>query len=487
MLDFIKSQLIHKTEFDNRDDKKEFEEVRLLYNIQRSKRAGVGLLALNLALILVDLFVYEPMRAEVPAYVLLYYSHLAVLLFIVLWFGLFKISSRYDNIIRRNIYSMLIYIALCWCIFMALNNMSISGQISAYIICVLAVASYFYMDRKESLITIGLSLAVFAIGLSFFTKSTEAFYGYLINSSIVAFISIIVSNLNYNNFAKDFLYKKSILKSKNELEATNKKLQEYEGQRTEFVANISHELRTPLNVIYSAEQLLDIVIKQDDSREKADKYLKMIKQNSYRLLRLINNLIDITKIENTKFEVKLVNADIVKVIEDITMSVIEYVESKGINLTFDTEVEEKVIACDPDKIERIILNLLSNAVKFTEKDGDIFVSISAGGGNVYISVKDTGEGIPEGIKDSVFDRFVQVDGASGKKSQGSGIGLALVKNMVEMHGGSITVNSRLGEGSEFLISLPDKVLEGIQNQVQNMEVKNDYIQKIHIEFADIYE
>lgn len=487
LLHFVKSLLINKPEFNNRIDKEEFESFRLSSNLHRSINIGITLFILDILLILIDIFVYKSMRSSIPAYLYLYYSHIVLMALILLLFALLKIFKSSDRIVARNLHKILAWIVLYWCIFMALNSIAINGQISAYIICVLAIASFFYLDLKETLITIVLSFLIFVVGLGYLTGINKVFYGCLVNSGIVVLLSVIVSNLNYSNFAKDYINKSNILKSKNELESNNKRLKEFEKQRTEFVANISHELRTPLNVIYSAEQLLDMVIQQQGNKERVDKYLKMIRQNSYRLLRLVNNLIDITKIETENLDVKLRNADIVKIVEDVTMSVVEYVESKGIGLIFDTEVEEKVIACDPDKIERIILNLLSNAVKFTENGGTIFVNINVTEDWVEVAVKDTGVGIEENLKESIFNRFVQIDDCQGRMLQGSGIGLTLVKSLVEMHGGSITVNSKVGEGSEFIIKLPDKAAEIQLSTPTVAKSKSDYVQMINIEFSDIYD
>lgn len=179
---------------------------------------------------------------------------------------------------------------------------------------------------------------------------------------------------------------------------------EYNKLITEFLSNISHELKTPLNVIFTAVQLLGFYEKDVDY-EKQDKYLKLIKQNCYRLMKLINNLLDTTKLDSGYLKLNLVNYNIVSLIEEITLSVTSYAESKGINIIFDTDVEEKIIAVDTDKIERIILNLLSNSIKFTNPGGHIFVKIKDCGENVYIHVKDTGVGIPSDKLESIFERF----------------------------------------------------------------------------------
>lgn len=172
---------------------------------------------------------------------------------------------------------------------------------------------------------------------------------------------------------------------------------EHDRSKTEFFSTISHELKTPLNIILSTIQLMDKQFCQHEMcihRNKLQKYLSMSKQNSYRLLRLINNLIDITRLDAGFMKMDRKNYNIISVIEDITLSVASYIESKGIHLLFDTDIEEKILACDADKIERIILNLLSNAVKFTEANGLIQVNIHDKGENILISVKDTGIGIP---------------------------------------------------------------------------------------------
>jgi len=265
---------------------------------------------------------------------------------------------------------------------------------------------------------------------------------------------------------------------------------EYDKLRTDFFANISHELRTPLNVIFSAEQMLDLLLSKEpikNSNFKMSKYIKTIKQNCYRLIRLISNLIDITKMDAGYFEVNLQNEDIVKIIEDITLSVAEYIENKNINLIFDTEFEEKIIACDLEKMERIMLNLLSNAVKFTPENGDIFVNIYKSEGDVCISVKDTGIGIPEPLQDAIFDRFVQADKSTSRNREGSGIGLSLVKSLVSMQGGRISLSSKYGKGSEFILQLPIKTIDIEEKyDINNNCINNEFVEKINIEFSDIY-
>lgn len=264
----------------------------------------------------------------------------------------------------------------------------------------------------------------------------------------------------------------------------------YEELRTEFFANISHELRTPLNVIFGGQQMLELFIKNNmpmKDGDKIEKYMATMKQNCYRLVRLINNLIDITKIDAGYFQVSLKNRNIVDIVEVITLSVAEYIENNGVNLIFDTDVEEKFIACDPDKIERIMLNLLSNALKFTEYGGNIWVNMYDKGDKILISVKDDGIGIPEEKQKSIFDRFIQVDKSLSRNREGSGIGLSIVKSLVKMHGGNIDIISKWGKGSEFIIKLPNRrVQENKKRSSSNSYLESNKIERIKIEFSDIY-
>ena len=185
------------------------------------------------------------------------------------------------------------------------------------------------------------------------------------------------------------------------------------------------------------------------------------------------------------FSVNLSNVNIVDVTENIVQSISEYINGKDISIIFDTNTEEKIIACDPEKIERIILNLISNAIKFTNKDGCIFVNLIDKGDTVEIDVKDTGIGIKEKYLNNIFGKFEQVDKSLSRNAEGSGIGLSLVKSIVEMHDGKISVESKVGEGSIFKIELPVKTIEKTE-VIEQSKSTNNKIEMINIEFSDIY-
>lgn len=278
------------------------------------------------------------------------------------------------------------------------------------------------------------------------------------------------------------------------VDITNKKLLDetilLEGLKNEFFSNLSHELRTPLNVILSALQLLDTFENSSDlfdKEKKVKKYSNIMKQNCYRQLRLVNNILDITKLDAGYFELTQQNCNIVSIVESVTLSVAEYIKSKSIELIFDTDTEDCIMSCDSEKIERVILNLLANSIKFTKPGGNISVNMYDKGENIIISIKDTGIGIPKKKLDIIFDRFRQVDRSLTRKQEGSGIGLSIVKSLVELHGGTISVLSEYGKGAEFIIVFPILVLSEANDTCKTFEDESqERIERIHIEFSDIY-
>ena len=266
------------------------------------------------------------------------------------------------------------------------------------------------------------------------------------------------------------------------------KMKDHEKVKSEFFANISHELRTPLNIFYSTVQLLDIKLNnnEEEFRKSYNKYRSSLRLNCQRMLRLINNIVDITKIDVGYTKPNIVNCDIVKLVEAITMSVIIYARQKGINIIFDTDVEELIIKCDPEMIERAVLNLLSNSIKFTKPNGNIFVSIYVNKEWVQIIFEDDGVGIPIHMQDLVFERFVQADKSLNRMNEGSGIGLSIVKSIIELNEGEIYLESDGENGTEFEILLPNKKLLGDDLIDKEIEYTID-MQKIELELSDIYE
>lgn len=255
--------------------------------------------------------------------------------------------------------------------------------------------------------------------------------------------------------------------------------------KLDFFVNISHELRTPVNLISSTIQLIKLNLKNLSKEDEniISKYIDIMESNSMRLIRLINNLIDSTKIDAGFVKFTPINADIIKFIEDVCDSVVDYVDFNKMNLIFDTDREEEIVLFDPDIIERILLNLLSNAVKFNKVDGTIYVNLYTKDDEIRITVRDEGIGIPKEKLSSIFKRFEQLKTKNKIEKQGSGIGLYLVKSLVTLHGGNIKVESKVNEGSKFIITIPKKVLENGEELV--IDEKEKANRKASIEFSDI--
>ncbi|CEN77967.1 sensor histidine kinase [Paraclostridium sordellii] len=312
-----------------------------------------------------------------------------------------------------------------------------------------------------------------------------------IDCSVQTIIDSRLTNLNKKSGTAKFVVTFTDVTEKDRMEKYKieyEKMKDHEKVKSEFFANISHELRTPLNIFYSTVQLLDIKLNnnEEEFRKSYDKYRSSLRLNCQRMLRLINNIVDITKIDVGYTKPNIVNCDIVKLVEAITMSVIIYARQKDINIIFDTDVEELIIKCDPEMIERAVLNLLSNSIKFTKPNGNIFVSIYVNKEWVQIIFEDDGVGIPIHMQDLVFERFVQADKSLNRMNEGSGIGLSIVKSIIELNEGEIYLESDGENGTEFEILLPNKKLLGDDLIDKEIEYTID-MQKIELELSDIYE
>lgn len=256
--------------------------------------------------------------------------------------------------------------------------------------------------------------------------------------------------------------------------------------KDEFLSLISHEFKTPMTVINSALQAMELLCK-DQITGRMKTYLDMIKKNTYRQLRLVNNLLDITRANAGYIKLNKINHDIVFLTKSLVDSVNLYAQQKGINIVFKTHFPVKLIALDEEKYERILFNLLSNAIKFTQPGKSIKVEISYGKGKVVVAVIDEGIGIPKDKQDIIFERFGQVEDTYTRQAEGSGIGLSLVKLFMDAMGGWIRVESEEGQGSSFFVELPDILMpESDEEETLKELIDTRLIQSIAIELSDIY-
>lgn len=332
------------------------------------------------------------------------------------------------------------------------------------------------IDNKLSKI-VEEEIVVDVAGKNVEVRNTSSFFVYNSKVCVLTFLLDLTSQKELEMLKVD---------AENNLKLLNE-TREFNNLITELFTNISHELKTPVNVIYTAIQTMNLYLKNynGENIDKCKNFLKIMKQNCFRMIRLVNNLLDITKVDSGFMKLNRTNDNIVRVVEDITQSVATYVKSKNLGLVFDTNVEEKIMAFDHDKIERIILNLLSNAYKYSSTNGEIEVNLKARREDVVITVKDDGIGIPKQKLDIIFQRFGQANRSLSREMEGTGLGLYLVKSFVEMHNGKISVKSGKGEGTEFTIVLPVEIIEN-QTCIDKSFCGNSRVERINIEFSDVY-
>jgi signal transduction histidine kinase len=238
-----------------------------------------------------------------------------------------------------------------------------------------------------------------------------------------------------------------------EIQDKSRQLEIANKHKSEFLANMSHELRTPLNAIIGfSEVLLERLF--GDINEKQDDYLKDIHSSGRHLLNLINDILDLSKVEAGRMELELSTFDVPSAISNAMTLIRERAQQHGIKLAIEVDPQLREIVADERKLKQILLNLLSNAVKFTPDGGRIDVRAHLGTKDVVICVHDTGIGIAPDDQEAVFEEFRQVGPHYTSKQEGTGLGLALTRRFVELHGGVIRVESELGKGSTFTFTLP---------------------------------
>ena len=284
----------------------------------------------------------------------------------------------------------------------------------------------------------------------------------------------------------DLNYKELGKLSKEELIETIQSMGDIMKKQEDFLLNISHDLRNPINVILSILQCLKYLdVKSSEERyKKEEEYRGIIKRNVLKMVKLIDNLIDTTKLQGNYYKINKKNMDIVAFVENTVDSIEQYAQQKHIQLVFDTNVEECIIAFDPESMDRIVLNLLSNAIKYSPVNGTIYVYVDVDVHSVKISVKDEGPGILKSEQKAIFNRFIQSSNNKKDEHSGSGIGLDLVNYLTKLHEGRVELKSDYGHGSEFIVTIPNvKVKEECKNKQM---IANNKIQQLEIEFSDIY-
>jgi len=239
-----------------------------------------------------------------------------------------------------------------------------------------------------------------------------------------------------------------------ELETSKQQVEHASRLKSEFISTMSHELRTPLNAIIGFSELL-VDKKAGQINPKQEEYLGDILRSGNHLLRLINDILDLSKIEAGKLEILLEPCGVKEVIEEVCSVIKTLADAKDITIAVLIAPQVGEIQADRIKLKQVLYNLLSNAIKFTNRSGKVEIEVRRGGKDgVVIKIKDNGIGInPEGIR-KLFSPFLQLDGGASEKQRGTGLGLMLTRKFIELHGGSILVDSEVGKGTVFTVLLP---------------------------------
>jgi signal transduction histidine kinase len=237
-----------------------------------------------------------------------------------------------------------------------------------------------------------------------------------------------------------------------EIEDKGRQLEAASRHKSEFLANMSHELRTPLNAIIGFSEVLNERM-FGELNEKQEEYLKDIYSSGQHLLSLINDILDLSKVEAGRMELEVTDFDLPAAIDNALILVRERASRRGITLGRAIDDGVGTVRGDERKVKQVLLNLLSNALKFTPEGGRIDVRAALNDGMAEVSVADTGVGIAPEDQEAIFEEFRQV-GTADKKVEGTGLGLALSRKFIELHGGRIWVQSQPGKGSTFSFTLP---------------------------------
>ncbi|MEZ5045237.1 MAG: two-component regulator propeller domain-containing protein [Saprospiraceae bacterium] len=269
-------------------------------------------------------------------------------------------------------------------------------------------------------------------------------------------------------------------------QSENRRLKELDSFKTRLYANITHEFRTPLTIILGMVRQI-----KDDPKRWYNEGLQMITRNGWQLLGLVNQMLDLSKLDKGKLELKMQHGEVVGFIHYLVQSFESFAAGKNIHLHFLKEIDRLEMDFDPDQLTKVASNLLSNAVKYTPEGGQVYVAVRSQASKpksfraetlevLELRVKDTGPGIPPEELPRIFDRFYQMDSSATRKAGGTGLGLALTKELVQLMGGEIRVQSKIGEGTDFSVLLPVNRSAPKTATVMERAGLHDLIREAHI-------
>ncbi|MGB7950501.1 MAG: ATP-binding protein [Candidatus Binatia bacterium] len=330
-----------------------------------------------------------------------------------------------------------------------------SPYYAGLILILLAVNAIVHWSTGESLLAMAILFLFYLIACLPWNIAKDS--GIFFNNMyflVLTGIIVVTGNYLYNQLHfREFVLRFELGQNRQKLEETNQKLVELDRIKSRFFANISHELRTPLTLLLAPLQTL-LQDRRLALESETRQLLLIMQSNGMRLLKLINDLLDLVRLESGKMEVKQEPVAIVPFLHGLANAVKKSATDRGIRIEVAADPAVQTVLTDGDKLERILLNLLFNALKFTPAGGEVEVKATHEDGELLLDVSDTGTGISEEQLPFIFDRFWQADTSSQRQFRGVGIGLALVKELVEVQGGKVAVSSAVGKGTRFTVRLP---------------------------------
>jgi signal transduction histidine kinase len=426
---------------------------------ERRERVRSGKVACALVVFLMpagialDLYVYPELWAD-----FLWLRLLCSVLAAGLWIlHMTPLGIRYYRLLGIPI-ALLPAFFISWMIY--LTEGPESPYYAGLILILLAVNAIVHWSTEESLLAIGMLFVSYLIACIPWNIARDS--GIFFNNVyflVLTGIIVVTGNYLYNQLHfREFVLRFELSQNRQKLEETNQKLVELDRIKSRFFANISHELRTPLTLLLAPLQTL-IQERTFTLEAEVRELLLIMQSNGMRLLKLINDLLDLVRLESGKMEVKSEPVAIEPFLQGLVNGVEKSAEDRGISLKAASDSALGTVVTDSDKLERILLNLLFNALKFTPAGGKVQVEARRETDELVLEVSDTGTGISEEQLPFIFDRFWQADTSSQRKYRGVGIGLALVKELVEIQGGKVAVTSEIGRGTEFTVRLPYRELD----------------------------
>jgi len=371
---------------------------------------------------------------------------------IILFLLFAKSSKKYSD---YALISVPVLPLLCMAGMIYLSEGFLSPYYAGLMLVIMAIGPVAHWTLKES---IGISLfTVFIYLLAGLLHSEIPRIGLVVNNFyflLLTSVIVVVGNHFYNRLRRqEFQSRYNLGESRQLLAEKNEELMAMDEMKMNFFANISHELRTPLTLLVSPlEKLRQQKVFRAD--EQAREHLDLMQTNAMRLLKLINDLLDLVKLDFSGMELHSAPIEIHSFMKGLVVSIQGAADDKGLVVEVSVDSAVGCVLADRDKLEKIILNLLFNAIKFTPGGGRIALRVWREEENLRMDVQDTGIGIPVQMLPHIFGRFWQVDPSAKRKHQGTGIGLALVKSLIELHGGGVTVESEPHKGSTFQLWMP---------------------------------